>query len=185
MDLEVGDVETAHYLNEHRCEMVWNRKDRLKLITTDTVVRSKFLSGSQKPTRLANGAIAKGIIGGVGGSMKPQSLNNLNTTATPSSTILESGNNVTDHIEIASKPIDLPNVATVQASSSINQHPVASHVYPEIGCTPEKRRKPGEINVGRQKPASSGIGSGNSYIGNATIITSKIVPLHHDTQIKG
>ena len=59
--MEAGEVETTHYLVEHKGEMVWNRRDRLKLITTDTVVRSKILAGAQKPTRLANGAIAKGI----------------------------------------------------------------------------------------------------------------------------
>ena len=68
LDLESGESESSHYLVQHKCEMVWNRNDRLKLITTDTNVRSKILTGAQKPTRLANGAIAKGI-GGVGGPL--------------------------------------------------------------------------------------------------------------------
>ena len=178
-------METTHYLAEHKGEMVWNRKDRLKLITGDTVVRSKILVGAQKPTRLANGAIAKSIIGGV--SLKTTSFGNLNSSATHSAAILEGGNTTNDpQVDVSSKNLDLSSINQVQVSSSISHHNVTSSVYQASACSPEKKRKTGEIHIGHSKLTTTSAGSitsGNNYSGKATIVTSKIVPSTHDPQI--
>ena len=53
--VSVEDVKT-HYVTKHKCQQLWNRQNKLEIITSDS---SRILSGSQKPARLANGAIAK------------------------------------------------------------------------------------------------------------------------------
>ena len=179
-------METTHYLAEHKGEMVWNRRDRLKLITGDTVVRSKILVGAQKPTRLANGAIAKGIIGGV--SLKPTSFSNSNNSATThSAAILEGGNTTNDpQVDVSSKHLDLSSIYQVQVSPSISHHNLTSSVYQESACSPEKKRKTGEILIGHSTlttTSAGSIASGNNYSGNATIVSSKIIPSSQDPQI--
>ena len=108
VDLENGDQETTHYLAVHKGEMVWSRKDRLKLISSDTVIRSKILSGAQKPTRLANGAIAKSMQGGT--VVSPTPYRNLNENILQASTTPEGCNSTGDlRIGVPSSMQDLPN----------------------------------------------------------------------------
>ena len=181
VDLEVGEVAALHYLVEHKGELVWNRKDRLKLITTDTVVRSKILAGAQKPTRLANGAIAKNAAG--------------STLLSPTfnSSIKHSGDSV---ISEGPKCKDLTAVLT---TDDVEQHQLQwehtpNHArlpssqqtvttYKETLLLPEKRRK-SEHGGGHliQQRSNSSCSNTSSSSGKST---GSNVVLSHENQPKG
>ena len=172
IDVEVGSVEAAHYLIEHRGEMVWNRTDRLKLITNDTSVRSKILAGAQKPTRLSNGAIAKSI-SGTSIALKPSPVHssiNVNAKLLTNTYV----NLIEKRHELAVRNTDQVYVA--------EQYQASSQVYEEI---PVKRQKPGENPVDEQQPINTLGISNKSYSGKATIITTKIIHSSQGMQIKG
>ena len=167
---------------EHKGEMVWNRKDRLKLIASDTGIRSKILSGAQKPTRLANGAIAKNLQGGIVVAL-PQS-SNLNEGSVKSPIVVEARNTKNDNmIGIPNSSDDFSHVSHTQVNAQDSSLKYSTtHTYSQdVGCSPEKRKKVGE--------AKSFIGShsntftpkltiGNSYSGKATIIASKVLSMN-------
>ena len=165
--------------------MVWSRKDRLKFIASDTVVRSKILAGAQKPARLANGAIAKGISGVV--SVKPPSFPDLNINATQGLTVLDEGNNRNKDNEMDSNKLDLTNLDQTQICLAISHQPfAASGTLQDVGCPPEKKRKPGEGLVSHQSIRSGLISKSSGYSGKATIVSSNVVPINPDqTHIKG
>ena len=96
---------------EHKGEMVWNRKDRLKLIASDTGIRSKILYGAQKPTRLANGAIAKSLQGGIVVALQQSS--NLNEGSAKSPIMLEACKTTNDYM-----------IGTPCSSEDLNLEPV-------------------------------------------------------------
>jgi len=52
---EKSDMK-SHYLSRHKCELVWNRQKKLEILTSDKILSQ---GNGKKPTRLANGAIAK------------------------------------------------------------------------------------------------------------------------------
>ena len=174
--------------------MVWSRKDQLKLISSDTVIRSKILSGAQKPTRLANGAIAKCLQGGAAITHPaPSSLgSSWNENTIYSATILE-GCKTTNDLRMDTHPSskDLSIVSQTQmiAPISSQKHSTTKMYSQDAGCSPEKRKKFGEERTNKsvyQKTLDYGINSGNVYSGKATIIASKVLPSNTDPiQIKG
>ena len=184
--MEAGEVEATHYLVEHKGEMVWNRRDRLKLITTDTGVRSKILAGAQKPTRLANGAIAKGI-GGV--SLKSPSFNNSTKSTTDSTSIIDGGTKgnymTTECTPHSTEHLNHPITIQAQLSSSITQQNPTSPMYQDTICSPEKRTKPDQQGlVSHQRTLSSG-SSSSSYSGKTAITTVNVAPANQEAPTKG
>ena len=194
VDLENGDQETTHYLAVHKGEMVWSRKDRLKLISSDTVIRSKILSGAQKPTRLANGAIAKSLQGvtAITHPAPPPAVSSWNENTIYNATILEGCKTTNDlNMDTPSSSKDLEIVSQTQmiAPMSSQKHSTQKMYSQDAGCSPEKRKKLGEVRTNKSvypKPFDYGINNGNAYSGKATIIASKVLPSHTDPiQIKG
>ena len=180
IDVEVGSVEAAHYLIEHRGEMVWNRTDRLKLITNDTSVRSKILAGAQKPTRLSNGAIAKSI-SGTSIALKPSPVHssiNVNAKLLSSSSV----NFIEKRHDLPAR--NAPSLRTDQVYVA-EQYQAPTQVYEEMVCSPVKRQKPGDNPVDEQQPLNTLGISNKSYSGKATIITTKILHSSQGMQIKG
>ena len=160
--------------------MVWSRKDRLKLIASDTGIRSKILSGAQKPTRLANGAIAKSLQGGIVVALQQSS--NLNDGSAKSANVFEACKTNNDYmIGTPYSSEDLPPISHAQVIAQDLKHSTTNEYSHDVGCSPEKRKKVGE--------AKSFIGShsntftpkltiGNTYSGKATIIASKVLSMN-------
>ena len=174
----------------HKGEMVFNRKDRLKEIASNTNIRSKILSGAQKPTRLANGAIAKSMQGGT--VVSPPPYRNLNENLLHGTMTQESCNSTsTLRIGAPSSMQDRPNnnQSHVIVPKSSQDHSTSNMLSQEVGCSPEKRKKLGDArnnNSTYSKTFTHGLKSGNTYSGKATIIASKILPLNPDsTHVKG
>ena len=180
IDVEVGSVEAAHYLIEHRGEMVWNRTDRLKLITNDTSVRSKILAGAQKPTRLSNGAIAKSI-SGTSIALKPSPVHssiNVNAKLLSNTSV----NFMEKQHELPAR--NTPSIRTDQVYVA-EKYQASTQVYEEIAYSPVKRQKPGENPVEEQQPLNTLGISNKSYSGKATIITTKILHSSQGMQKEG
>ena len=150
--------------------MVWNRTDRLKLITNDTSVRSKILAGAQKPTRLSNGAIAKSISGS-SIALKPSPVHssiNVNAKLLSNTSV----NFIEKRHELPST--NTPLIRTDQVYVAEKYH-ASPQVRDEIACSPVKRQKPGENPVDEQQSINTLGISNKSYSGKATIITTKII----------
>ena len=174
----------------HKGEMVFNRKDRLKEIASNTIIRSKILSGAQKPTRLANGAIAKSMQGST--VVSPTPYRNLNESILQAASTPESCNSTGDlRIGVPSLMQDSPNNCQSQliVPMSSLDHSNSNVQSQEVGCSPEKRKKLGDArnnNCNYSKTFTHGLKSGNIYSGRATIIASKLLPLNPEsTQVKG
>ena len=160
--------------------MVWNRTDRLKLITNDTSVRSKILAGAQKPTRLSNGAIAKSI-SGTSIALKPSPAHssiNVNAKLLSSSSV----NFIEKRHDLPAR--NAPSLRTDQVYVA-EQYQAPTQVYEEMVCSPVKRQKPGDNPVDEQQPLNTLGISNKSYSGKATIITTKILHSSQGMQIKG
>ena len=163
--------------------MVWNRKDRLKLIASDTGIRSKILSGAQKPTRLANGAIAKSLQGGSVVALQQSS--NLNEGSGKSATMLEACKTNNDYmIGTPYSSEDLPLISHTQVIPQDLKHSTTNEYSHDVGCSPEKRKKVGEAKsfIGyHSNTFTPKLTKGNTYSGKATIIASKVLSMNSNS----
>jgi len=180
VDLEHGDQETNHYLVEHKGEMVWNRKDRLKLIASDTGFRSKILSGAQKPTRLANGAIAKSLQGGIVVALQQSS--NLNEGSAKSAIMLEACKTSNDYmIDTPYSSEDCTFISHTQVMAQALKHSTTDEYSYDVGCSPEKRKKVREAKLltgSHSNTFTPKLTMGNTYSGKATIIASNVLSMN-------
>ena len=165
---------------EHKGEMVWNRKDRLKLIASDTGIRSKILSGAQKPTRLANGAIAKSLQGGIVVALQQSS--NMNEGSAKSAIMLEACKTNNDYmIGTPYSSEDLPPISHTQVIAQDLKHSTTNEYSYDVGCSPEKRKKVGEAKLltgSHSNTFTPKLTIGNTYSGKATIIASKVLSVN-------
>ena len=165
---------------EHKGEMVWNRKDRLKLIASDTGIRSKILSGAQKPTRLANGAIAKSLQGGIVVALQQSS--NLNEGSAKSAIMLEACKTSNDYmIDTPYSSEDFPPISHTQVMAQALKHSTTDEYSYDVGCSPEKRKKVREAKLltgSHSNTFTPKLTMGNTYSGKATIIASKVLSMN-------